>query len=55
MDSNNQNGGGTEASAAANAVVDNSPLYLFIASSQTFSSDEAQSSLNQISSGTKYF
>ena len=49
MDSN-QNGG-TPAAAAAAAVVDNNlPASLFIVSSQTFSAEEAQSSLNQISS-----
>ncbi len=49
MDSN-QNGG-TPAAAAAAAVVDNNlPASLFIVSSQTFSAEEAQSSLHQISS-----
>ena len=48
MDSN-QNGG-TPAAAAAAVVDNNLPASLFIVSSQTFSAEEAQSSLNQISS-----
>jgi hypothetical protein len=46
MDSN-QNGGAPAAAVDSNNTL---PVSLFIVSSQTFSAEEAQSSLNQISS-----